>query len=216
MKIKVVKEILRRVLSRKTAIMVSGILVLILLMVAVSQNGWTPTPDSITLRVDSAPDIASFQENGDLPVASAAQYKDSLEPRPNIDELASADQQPLSNTKTQNRAAETAAQVQRSSSEIDPAESDGERPIAATLPLIMVNLGDDIRFSEEGASVWTNMQRQFAQAFSRGTLDPSSPEYYERWQEVQAVFDERAQAMFGQDAYNAFSIRRARVSSESE
>ena len=29
-------------------------------------------------------------------------------------------------------------------------------------------------------------------------------------------FDERAQAMFGQDAYNAFSIRRARVSSESE
>jgi hypothetical protein len=60
--------------------------------------------------------------------------------------------------------------------------------------------------SEEQLTALRNLREDFMSMMAGVDQDPTSPEYFERWEAARAAIDERFYTEFGQDAYNAQSV----------
>jgi hypothetical protein len=73
-------------------------------------------------------------------------------------------------------------------------------------PLALLDSETLSGLSEEQVTALNNLRQDFVTAIGGANQDPTSPEYFERWEAARAAIDERFLAQFGQDAYNQLSI----------
>jgi len=82
--------------------------------------------------------------------------------------------------------------------------NDADTPVLQ--PLAMVDSTALPDLSEEQLTALRNLREDFVSAMAGVDQDPTSPEYFERWEAARAAIDERFFTEFGQDAYNEQSI----------
>ena len=82
--------------------------------------------------------------------------------------------------------------------------NDADTPVLQ--PLAIVDSAALPDLSEEQLTALRNLREDFVSAMAGVDQDPTSPEYFERWEAARAAIDERFFTEFGQDAYNAQSI----------
>jgi hypothetical protein len=74
-------------------------------------------------------------------------------------------------------------------------------------PLALLDSETLSGLSEEQVTALNNLRQDFVTAIGGVNQDPTSPEYFKRWEAARAEIDERFSAQFGQDAYNQLSIQ---------